>query len=80
MKSTLEKLSKNEKAALAHLYGTDGFKALERFCELDTIGIGRDALVAQDMNRVSFLKGQVYMLEHIPALIRELHKAESLKS
>lgn len=67
-------MSHKDREALARLYGTDGFKALEKFCELDVLGLGRDALVATDMNRVSFLKGEAYILEHLPQLIHQLYK------
>lgn len=70
--STLKKLSPAERDALARFYETDGYKALKKFCELDIAGLGKDALVAKDMEELNRFRGQAEILANLPVLIREL--------
>jgi len=72
----MDQLSPIEKEALALFYETDAYKALDKFCKLDVVGLGRDALVAPSMEQVMYLKGKAYMAEHIPKLIRQLYKEQ----
>lgn len=74
MKSTVDLLSKNEKAALAALYETDGYKVLKRVHELELIGMGKDAIVAQTMEQVKFLNGRAFQSKATIDLIRGIYK------
>jgi hypothetical protein len=74
MKSTLEQLSKNEREAIARLYESDGYKALVKLKDADTVGLGADALIASSMEEVSYLKGRAHQWKVILNAIRDLHK------
>ncbi len=74
MKSTLDKLSDNEKEALAHLYELPGFKALVKVCRLEIEGLAYDALVSPNLETTKYLNGQAVMAEKLPKIVRELYK------
>lgn len=74
MKSSLESLTPKEKKALALIYGTDGYKALERVHELEKHGLGQDALVAPTMEAVNYLKGRAFQSKFLLSLIKDCFK------
>ena len=73
MKSTVDQLGKSERQALARLYDTDGYKALVKLCELEIVGLGKDALASSHMDGVNFLKGRASLAKELPLLIREIY-------
>ena len=74
MKSTLDRLSDNEKEALAHLYELPGFKALVKVCKLEIEGLALDALTSANHETTKFLNGQAVMAEKLPKIVRELYR------
>jgi hypothetical protein len=65
MKSTLEKLSKADKQALAHFYDTDSYKALRRLVDLERIELAKDHVDQTDMMLVRYLSGQIQGLKKL---------------
>mgnify|MGYP001562310984 CR=1 FL=1 len=74
MKSTLDQLSAKEREALARLYEMDGYTALKRLCELEILGLGKDALQAPDIGVVNLLQGKAIMAKNIPTIIHNEYK------
>lgn len=57
-KSTIDQLTLNEKKALAHWYGTDTYKALEKLARAEVAALGEDALAATDIEHLRRLQGR----------------------
>ena len=76
MKSTLDGLNISEKKALAHWYGTDSYKALEKLAKLEVEGLAADALKATSMEEIRRLQGRSSWAVDIFKLLRQLHKEQ----
>jgi len=74
MKSTLEQLSAKEREALAHLYGTDMHKALEKLVNAERLEIAKDHVDQTDILQVRYLSGQASSLKKLLLTLRENHK------
>lgn len=84
MKTTVELLSSNERAALALLFGTDAYNALRHLCQLEIDGLAKDALGAQNMEALNYSRGQAAMAKKLPLIIKQIYgeteKSEKKKS
>lgn len=74
MKSTLEQLSAKEREALAHFYGTDMHKALEKLVGAERLEIAKDHVDQTDILTVRYLSGQASSLKKLLLTLRENHK------
>lgn len=79
MKSTLEQLSSKEREALAHLYGTDAFKALRKLIDVERLELAKDHVGQTDILQVRYLSGQSDGLKKLVLTVRDVHKQSEKK-
>lgn len=79
MKTTVELLTSNERAALALFFGTDAYAAFKHLCQLEINGIAKDALGAGNMEAVNFCRGQAAMAKKLPLIVRDIYQETEKK-
>lgn len=77
MKSVFDDLTIQERKALAHLYETDGYKALKKAMEVLRVNAATHALDAPTFEEVKHLQGQAHGLKQLHQNLKELHKSLS---
>lgn len=80
MKSTLEQLSTKEREALAHFYGTEAHKVLEKLVNEERLEIAKDHVDQTDILQVRYLSGQASSLKKLLLTLRENYKHFNKKS
>jgi hypothetical protein len=80
MKSAIDQLKPNEREALAHLYDTEGYKALRRLVEIERLELAKDHVGQRDILEVVDLTGQTKALKKLLGTIRDNFKKVNKES
>ena len=74
MKSSLEKLTSAERAALAHWYDSESYKALNKLIEQEKTEYAEQHVGQKDIEQIRYLTGMVGSLNKLVNTIEENFK------
>lgn len=74
MKTPLERLTSEERAILAHFYGSEEFLVLRKLIEGERIDLAKDHVNQVDILNVRFLSGQATGLKKLVETLKQNNK------
>ena len=74
MKSTLDKLSVEERDALSRLYENPSWKSVVKLIELERLELAKDAFEKTDIMEIRYLKGQADGLKRFFKTVKDNYR------